>query len=92
VIDIDTLGSYNTLKATVPHLIVSAKKNPNTATNPSTGGRIIFISATFHFTGMPLQTHVAVAKAGVDALSASVALEYGPRGITSNILTPGPSK
>lgn len=40
---------------------------------------------------MPLQTHAAVAKAGVDALSASVALEYGPRGVTSNILTPGPS-
>jgi len=31
-----------------------------------------------------------VAKAGVDALSASTAIEYGPRGITSNIITPGP--
>jgi len=31
-----------------------------------------------------------VAKAGVDALSATVALEYGPRGVTSNIITPGP--
>jgi peroxisomal 2,4-dienoyl-CoA reductase len=39
---------------------------------------------------MPLQAHAAVAKAGVDALSASTALEYGPRGITSNIITPGP--
>lgn len=39
---------------------------------------------------MPLQTHAAVAKAGVDALSASVALEYGPRGVTSNVVTPGP--
>lgn len=39
---------------------------------------------------MPLQTHVAVAKAGVDALSASVSLELGPRGVTSNIITPGP--
>ena len=92
VIDIDTIGSYNTLKATIPHLVASAKKHPNSATNPDTGGRIIFISASFHFTGMPLQTHAAVAKAGVDALSASVALEYGPRGVTSNILTPGPSK
>lgn len=90
VIDIDTIGSFNTLKATVPELVKSAKKNPNTGTNPSTGGRIIFISATFHLTGMPLQAHAAVAKAGVDALSASTALEYGPRGITSNIITPGP--
>lgn len=39
---------------------------------------------------MPLQSHVAVAKAGVDALSATAAIEYGPRGITSNIITPGP--
>lgn len=90
VIEIDTIGSYNTLKATLPHLIVSAKKNPNTGRNPSTGGRIIFISATFHYTGMPLQTHAAAAKAGVDAISASVALEYGPQGITSNIISPGP--
>ncbi|KAI9053429.1 hypothetical protein LZ554_002387 [Drepanopeziza brunnea f. sp. 'monogermtubi'] len=90
VIDIDTIGSFNTLKATVSELMKSAAKNPNTGTNPSTGGRIIFISASFHFTGVPLQAHAAVAKAGVDALSASVALEYGPRGITSNIITPGP--
>lgn len=39
---------------------------------------------------MPLQGHAAVAKAGIDALSATVALEYGPRGVTSNIITPGP--
>jgi peroxisomal 2,4-dienoyl-CoA reductase len=39
---------------------------------------------------MPLQAHVAVAKAGVDALSATAAIEYGPRGITSNVITPGP--
>ncbi|KAG4442311.1 hypothetical protein IFR05_002235 [Cadophora sp. M221] len=90
VLDIDTVGSFNTLKATVPELLKSAKRNPNTGTNPSTGGRIIFISASFHLTGMPLQAHAAVAKAGVDALSASTALEYGPRGITSNIITPGP--
>jgi len=43
-----------------------------------------------HYTGAPLQTHVVVAKAGVDALSANVALEFGPRGITSNVIAPGP--
>ena len=89
--DIDTLGSYNTLKATIPHLVESAKKNPNNGTNVSTGGRIIFISASFHFTGMALQTHAAAAKAGVDAIMAGTALEYGPLGVTSNVITPGPS-
>ncbi|KAL2415363.1 hypothetical protein ABEF91_005113 [Exophiala dermatitidis] len=54
------------------------------------GGRIIYVSATIHYTGLPLQTHVAVAKAGVDALSNNVAIEYGPLGITSNVIAPGP--
>ncbi|KAF4548837.1 Enoyl-(Acyl carrier protein) reductase-like protein 29 [Elsinoe fawcettii] len=87
VVEIDLLGSFNTLKATLPHLLTSAARNPNPS--PATGGRIVFISATFHFTGMPFQSHVASAKAGVDALSASVALEYGPRGVTSNVISPG---
>jgi 2,4-dienoyl-CoA reductase [(3E)-enoyl-CoA-producing], peroxisomal len=78
------------LKATLPQLITSASKNRNTGTNPSTGGRIIFVSATFHYTGMALQSHAAVAKAGVDALSATAAIEFGPRGVTSNIIAPGP--
>ena len=93
VIDIDVLGSYNTLKATLPHLIKSAAEHQNdgkTASPHGTGGRIIFISATIHYTTVPLQTHVSVAKAGVDALSHSTAIEFGPRGITSNVIAPGP--
>ncbi|WAO95961.1 2,4-dienoyl-CoA reductase ((3E)-enoyl-CoA-producing) [Fusarium falciforme] len=87
VVDIDLLGSYNTLKSTLPYLLASAARNKNPGA--TTGGRIIFVSATFHYTGMPYQTHVAAAKAGVDALAASVALEYGPRGLTSNVISPG---
>lgn len=118
VMDIDVLGSYNTLKATLPSLVESAKRTKiecrlspppsltivnytllsmlknltfNLLASPSPlGGRIIFISATLHYTGTPLQAHVGVAKAGVDALSNSVAIEFGPRGITSNIIAPGP--
>ena len=91
--DIDVLGSYNTVKATLPHLVTSAgkhKSNGKTASPTGTGGRILFVSATFHYTAMPLQTHVSVAKAGVDALSNSLALEFGPRGVTSNVIAPGP--
>jgi len=43
-----------------------------------------------HYTGMALQGPAAVAKAGIDALSATTCIEYGPRGITSNIIAPGP--
>ncbi|KAK6382757.1 peroxisomal 2 4-dienoyl-CoA reductase sps19 [Exophiala oligosperma] len=54
------------------------------------GGRIIYVSATMHYTGRQLQTHAVVAKAGVDALSSNVAIEYGPFGVTSNVIAPGP--
>ena len=82
VIDIDVLGSYNTVKAVLPHLEASAKKHAHPA-------RLIFVSATLHYTGTPLQTHVVAAKAGVDSLSNNCAIELGPRGITSNIIAPG---
>jgi len=74
--EIDTLGSYNTLKATIPYL----KK---------TKGSILFVSATLHYRGTVLQAHVSAAKAAVDALSQVVAVEYGPFGIRSNVLAPG---
>ncbi|CAL5871921.1 uncharacterized protein PFLUO_LOCUS6176 [Penicillium psychrofluorescens] len=95
VMDIDILGSYNTLKATIPHLVESGNKHKmdSESLKPSplgTGGRIIFVSATIHYRGMPFQTHVSVAKAGIDALSNNVAIEYGPLGVTSNIISPGP--
>lgn len=89
----DVLGSYNTVKATLPYLVESAKKHKTDgrAPNPNgTGGRIIFVSATLHYSGTPLQTHASVAKAGIDAMSVAVAIEQGPKGITSNVIAPGP--
>ncbi len=88
VMEIDVLGTYNTVKATIPYLIESAKRNPNPG-NGLTGGRIIYVSATFHYAGMPMQAHVAAAKSSVDSISSSVALEFGPFGITSNVIAPG---
>ncbi|EFX00623.1 short chain dehydrogenase reductase [Grosmannia clavigera kw1407] len=91
VMDIDTLGTFNTIKATVDHLAVSASRHPSpNATAEPPGGRLLAVSATFHYTGLPLQAHVSAAKAGVDSLMASVALEYGPRGMLANVIAPGP--
>jgi peroxisomal 2,4-dienoyl-CoA reductase len=89
VIEIDTIGTFNTIKATIPYLVQSAARNPNPGPSGTTGGRIISVSATFHYTGMPLQSHVSAAKAAVDSLMGSVALEYGPLGITANSIAPG---
>lgn len=89
VIDIDLVGSYNCAKACLPHLVKAAQEYP-TAKTSTPSGRIIFISATLHYGGTPLQTHAVAAKAGVDALSSQVCIEYGPLGITSNVISPGP--
>ena len=37
-----------------------------------------------------MQAHAASAKAGIDCLSSCMAVELGPRGLTSNIIAPGP--
>uniref|UniRef100_A0A0K3CFX8 2,4-dienoyl-CoA reductase [(3E)-enoyl-CoA-producing] n=2 Tax=Rhodotorula toruloides TaxID=5286 RepID=A0A0K3CFX8_RHOTO len=77
VLEIDTLGTFNTFKSTIDELV-------------KTKGSLIAISATLHYTGMPLQAHVSAAKAGVDAFIRAVAVEYGPRGVRANCIAPGP--
>ncbi|EEB93258.1 hypothetical protein MPER_08115 [Moniliophthora perniciosa FA553] len=77
VMEIDTIGSYNTVKATLEHVRKSK-------------GSYIFVSATLHYNATPYQVHVSAAKAGVDALSAVLAIEEGPHGIRSNVIAPGP--
>ncbi|KAI0482752.1 hypothetical protein GGR56DRAFT_670594 [Xylariaceae sp. FL0804] len=89
VMEIDVLGTFNTVKATMPYLVESAARNPNPSTDGLTGGRILAVSATFHYAGMPMQAHVAAAKASVDSIMASVALELGPFGVTANVIAPG---
>ena len=43
------------------------------------GGRIVSISMTLHYRGWPLMAHATAAKAGVDALTRTLALEWAPR-------------
>ncbi|KAM0789387.1 hypothetical protein ACM66B_000216 [Microbotryomycetes sp. NB124-2] len=77
VVSIDLLGTYNTVKATLPEI----KK---------TQGSYIAVSATLHYRGTPLQAHVSAAKAGVDALFRAMSVELGPLGIRCNTIAPGP--
>ncbi|KAI5980947.1 hypothetical protein EDD15DRAFT_2235456 [Pisolithus albus] len=77
VVEIDTLGTFNTVKATLPYVRASR-------------GAYIHVSATLHYKGTPYQAHVSAAKAGVDAFSAVLALEEGPKGVRSNVIAPGP--
>lgn len=77
VIDIDLLGSFNTVKACFRELV-------------KTKGSVVFVSATLHYSGVPFQSHVGAAKAGIDALSNALAVELGPLGIRCNCIAPGP--
>jgi peroxisomal 2,4-dienoyl-CoA reductase len=77
VVDIDLKGTFNVSRAAYPHL----KRQ---------GGAILNISATLQLLGTVGQAHASAAKAGVDALTRSLAVEWGPAGIRVNGLAPGP--
>jgi peroxisomal 2,4-dienoyl-CoA reductase len=77
VVDIDLKGTFNVCRAAFEEL----KKNR---------GQILNISATLHYLGTPMQLHVSAAKAGVDALTRNLAVEWGAHGIRVNAIAPGP--
>lgn len=76
VVDIDLLGTFNTCRAAFDHL-----KKP--------GASIINISAMQAFVPMAMQIHVCAAKAGVDMITRTLAIEWGPMGVRVNSIAPG---
>jgi peroxisomal 2,4-dienoyl-CoA reductase len=77
VVDIDLKGTFNVCRAAFEQL----KEHR---------GQILNISATLHYLGTPMQLHVSAAKAGVDALTRNLAVEWGRYGIRVNAIAPGP--
>ncbi|MCH7788460.1 MAG: beta-ketoacyl-ACP reductase [Acidobacteria bacterium] len=53
-------------------------------------GRLIFISSVVGLAGQAGQANYAASKAGLIGLARSLAREFGSRGITANIVAPGP--
>jgi len=78
VLEIDTVGTYNTSRAA---FLASMRDR---------GGAIINISATLHYGGTPMQVHAAAAKAAIDAMTRTLAVEWGPAGVRVNAIAPGP--
>lgn len=77
VVDIDLKGTFNVCRAAFAQL----KQHR---------GQILNISATLHYLGTPMQLHVSAAKAGIDALTRNLAVEWGRHGIRVNAIAPGP--
>lgn len=77
VVDIDTKGTFNVCRAAFEEL----KKNR---------GQILNISATLHYNATPMQIHVSAAKAGVDAITRNLSVEWGRYGVRVNGIAPGP--
>ena len=53
-------------------------------------GRIVFVSSVVGYFGSPGQTNYAASKAGLIGLARSIVRELGGRGITANVVAPGP--
>lgn len=78
VVETDLYGTFYCCQAAYPALKAAG------------GGRIISVSMTLHYRGWPLMAHATAAKAGVDALTRTLALEWAPDRITVNAVAPGP--
>ena len=78
VVETDLYGTFHCCQAAYPALQASG------------AGRIVSISMTLHYRGWPLMAHATAAKAGIDALTRTLALEWAPDRITVNAVAPGP--
>lgn len=77
VVEIDLIGTFNVARAGFEFL-----RKP--------GGSFIAISAPQALHPYAYQAHVNAAKAGIDMLTKTLAVEWGPLGVRCNVIIPGP--
>ena len=78
VIEIDLYGTFFCSQAALPVMRATG------------GGSIVNISMTLHYRGWPLMAHATAAKAGIDALTRTLALEWARDRVRVNAIAPGP--
>jgi NAD(P)-dependent dehydrogenase (short-subunit alcohol dehydrogenase family) len=76
VLDVNLTGAYHCARSILPHM--------------PAGGAFVLISSIDSVAPVSGLAHYCASKAGLEALSRSLALELAPRGIRSNVVAPGP--
>jgi 2-hydroxycyclohexanecarboxyl-CoA dehydrogenase len=77
VVDVNLNGVFHCIQAVLPEMVDSG------------WGRIVNITSSSTHSGTPYMSHYVAAKSAVNGLTKSLALEYGPAGITVNAVPPG---
>jgi 2-hydroxycyclohexanecarboxyl-CoA dehydrogenase len=77
VVDVNLNGVFHCIQAVLPDMVDAG------------WGRIVNISSSSTHSGTPYMSHYVAAKSAVNGLTKSLALEYGPEGITVNAVPPG---
>lgn len=78
VVEIDLVGSFHAARAAFAAL------------RDAGDGLVLNITATLNYHGTPLQLHASAAKAGVDAMTRNLAVEWGGAGVRVVSIAPGP--
>tara|TARA_R110000823_G_scaffold210224_5_gene340482 strand:+ start:22734 stop:23483 length:750 start_codon:yes stop_codon:yes gene_type:complete len=76
VIDVNLTGTMLLCRALLPHL-------------EKTGGSIVNAASTAALSGLPCGVAYSASKGGVLAMTRSIAVEYGKRGVRANCICPG---
>jgi NAD(P)-dependent dehydrogenase (short-subunit alcohol dehydrogenase family) len=77
VVDVNLNGVFHCCQAALPDMVEAG------------WGRIVNISSSSTHSGVPGMAHYVAAKSAVNGLTKSLALEYGPKGVTVNAIPPG---
>ena len=76
-LEVNLTGTFHCCQVVIPHMLDAG------------WGRIVNISSSSAHGGQPFMTHYVASKAGMIGLTKSLALEFGPKGITVNTIPPG---
>ena len=76
-LEIDLTANFRLARQALPEL------------NKSGHGRVINMSSVFGSVGFPGSSVYAIAKAGLNALTRSIAVDYAAHGVTANAIAPG---